>query len=234
MAAPEPDPDLRGRPLRSFGRQKGRALTARQQALMDTLLPAIALPAAPDTLFDPRALMPGASAVRYEIGFGGGEHLAAQARANPDILHLGAEPFVDGVAKLLTRVDEDGLRNVRVLHGDARPLLAALAPGSLDRLDILFPDPWHKARHNKRRLIQTAFLDDAARALRPGGELRFATDWAAYADWTLELALAHPAFDWMAARADDWRTPPPDHVTTRYETKALGDCAPLFLRFSRL
>jgi tRNA (guanine-N7-)-methyltransferase len=227
-------PDLRGRPLRSFGRQKGRPMTARQQGLMDALLPTIAVPEAPPAPFDPRALMPHAQAVHFEIGFGGGEHLAARAEATPDTLHLGAEPFVDGVAKLLTRIDAQGLANVRVLHGDARPLLKALTPSSLDRLVVLFPDPWHKARHNKRRLIQRDFLDDAARALKPGGEFRFATDWAAYADWTLAMTLAHPGFDWSAERADDWRTPPPDHVVTRYQTKGLGDCAPIFLRFTRV
>jgi tRNA (guanine-N7-)-methyltransferase len=224
----------RDRPLRSFGRSKARALTARQQGLMDALLPRIAVPDAPVAPFDPRTLMPAAARVECEIGFGGGEHLAGQARARPETLFMGAEPFVDGVAKLLTAVEAGGLANVRVLAGDARPLLGALVPGSLDRLVILFPDPWHKTRHAKRRLIQPAFLDDAARALKPGGELRFASDWAGYVEWTLALLVDDARFRWLAARADDWRTPPPDHITTRYETKRLGDCAPVFLRFARI
>jgi tRNA (guanine-N7-)-methyltransferase len=171
--------------------------------------------------------------VRYEIGFGGGEHLAEQAARNPSILHLGAEPFLDGVAKLLTQVDERGLCNVRVLAGDARPLLDALVPACLDRLIVLFPDPWQKARHAKRRLIQPAFLDAAANALVRGGELRFATDWESYGEEALARLIAHPAFAWTATAADDWRVAPGDHVTTRYETKGLGDCAPMFLRFVR-
>lgn len=234
MTSETPFSPARDGPLRSFGRLKGRPLTARQQALVDGLLPRIGLPARPDIAFDPMVVMPGAQAVHFEIGFGGGEHVAGSAQARPDTLHLAAEPFIDGVAKLLTMVDELGLANVRILSDDARPLLSALVPASLDRLVILFPDPWHKARHNKRRLIQPAFLDQAARALKPGAELRFATDWAGYADWTLEALTAHPAYRWMAEAANDWRKAPPDHITTRYETKGLGDCAPVFLRFERV
>jgi tRNA (guanine-N7-)-methyltransferase len=220
-------------PLRSFGRVRGRALSPRQTDLFDTLFPRLALPAAPQSVVNPLDLMPGAQAVCFEIGFGGGEHLIGQAAANPDTLYLGAEPFQEGVAKALGEIDARNLSNVRLLASDARPLLAALAPESLDRLVILFPDPWHKARHNKRRLIQQDFLSDAHCALKPGGELRFATDWAAYAGWTLEAMVRHGGFVWMAECAADWRTPPVDHITTRYETKGLGDCRPIFLRFTK-
>jgi tRNA (guanine-N7-)-methyltransferase len=172
--------------------------------------------------------------VFVELGFGGGEHLAAQARANPDALVLGAEPFVNGVASAVRHVRELGLANVRLHPGDGRELLAALPDASVDRVFILFPDPWPKTRHHKRRLVNAELVEELARVARPGAEVRFASDWADYVDWTLERFLASPRFRWMADQADDWRTPPADHVTTRYEQKRLGDCAPVFLRFQRL
>ena len=218
-------------PLRSYGRVKSRPIKARQAGLLETLLPAIALDLSQPV--DPKAIMPHAAQTWLEIGFGGGEHLAAQAGRRPDVLSLGAEPFLNGVASALRHVDEQGLGNVRILHGDARDLVAALPDVSLDRVFILFPDPWPKARHHKRRLIQPELLAGLARAMKPGAPLRFATDWADYADWTLERVVASGLFDWPAARADDWRKPPTDHVTTRYEEKKLGDCAPVFLDFVR-
>jgi tRNA (guanine-N7-)-methyltransferase len=217
-------------PLRSYGRIKSRAIKPRQAALMDTLLPSIRVPGEP---FDPRALKPDAREVWVEIGFGGGEHMAAQAGRRPDVLILGAEPFQNGVASALRHLDEAGLGNVRIKDGDAREMLGHLADASVDRIFILFPDPWPKARHNKRRLVQTETVAEFARVLKPGGRLRFATDWADYGDWALERFTASPAFRWTAERADDWRVPPADHVTTRYEEKRLGDCAPVFLDFVR-
>jgi len=216
--------------MRSFGRIKSRPIKPRQAALMDELLPRIRAPQAP---FDPLALKPDATEVWVEIGFGGGEHMAAQAARRPDVLVIGAEPFLNGVASAVRHVDEQGLTNVRIHDGDARLLLQNLPDASLDRVFILFPDPWQKARHHKRRLIQPDFLDELARVLRPGGRVRFASDWADYVDWTLEAFRAAPAFRWLAARADDWRLAPADHVTTRYETKGLGDCAPAFLDYER-
>jgi tRNA (guanine-N7-)-methyltransferase len=218
------------RPIRSFGRIKSRPIKPRQADLLDTLLPRIAIPAGP---FDPRALNPDASEVWLEIGFGGGEHLAEQAARRSDVLFLAAEPFVNGVASALRHIDERRLENVRIHAADARDLLAALPDASLDRVFILFPDPWPKARHHKRRLIQAEVITDLARVLKPGGALRFVTDWKDYAAWTLERVSRSGLFDWTAERADDWRTPPRDHVTTRYETKRLGDCAPIFLDFVR-
>ncbi|HVI31686.1 tRNA (guanosine(46)-N7)-methyltransferase TrmB [Phenylobacterium sp.] len=217
-------------PLRSFGRIKSRTIKPRQAALMDTLLPQIRVPAEP---FDPRALMPEAREVWLEIGFGGGEHMAAQAAKHPDVLILGAEPFQNGVASALRHIDEQGLKNVRVKDGDARELLSHLPDGSLERVFILFPDPWPKARHHKRRLVQADVAAELARVLKPGGRLRFASDWADYVDWSLERLTANPAFRWTAERAAGWRAPPADHVTTRYEEKRLGDCAPVFLDFVR-
>jgi len=197
---------------------------------METLLPVLRPPAGP---FDPRALMPGAAEVWLEIGFGGGEHMAAQARLRPEVLILGAEPFQNGVASALRHIDEAGLRNLRVHDGDARELMGRLPDASLERVFILFPDPWPKARHHKRRIVQADTVAELARLLKPGGRLRFASDWADYVDWSLERVLAQTAFRWTAERADEWRVPPADHVTTRYEEKRLGDCAPVFLDFVR-
>jgi len=217
--------------LRSYGRVKSRPIKARQAGLLDSLLPQLSLDLSAPV--DPKALKPDAAEVWLEIGFGGGEHMAVQAARRPEVLILGAEPFLNGVASAVRHVEEGALKNVRLLHGDARALIAALPAASLERVFILFPDPWPKTRHHKRRLIQADTLQALAGVLKPGGGLRFATDWADYADWTLERVLASGLFDWPAERADDWRTPPADHVTTRYEDKKLGDCAPVFLDFVR-
>ena len=218
-------------PLRSFGRLKSRPIKPRQAALMETLLPRVRVPPGP---VDPLALQPGAAEVWLEIGFGGGEHMAAQAAARPEMLMIGAEPFLNGVASGLRHIDERKLSNVRLHDGDARELLPRLPEASLDRVFVLFPDPWPKARHRKRRLVEPATIADLARLLRPGGRLRFASDVADYVDWALERILAQPAFRWPAQKAADWREPPADHVTTRYEEKRLGDCAPVFLDFERV
>jgi tRNA (guanine-N7-)-methyltransferase len=218
-------------PLRSYGRIKSRPIKARQAGLMENLLPKIALDiSGPVNL---KALKADAAEVWLEIGFGGGEHMAAQAALRPETLILGAEPFLNGVASAVRHVEEGAVSNVRILHGDARALMMALPDACLDRVFILFPDPWPKTRHHKRRIVQRETLSELARLMKSGGRLRFATDWAEYADWTLERVLAAPEFRWEAARADDWRKPPADHVTTRYEEKKLGDCAPLFLDFIR-
>lgn len=221
-------------PLRSYGRIKGRSLSPLQEDLLENLLPKIEIPAEPEGKLDPLLFWPEAKEVVFEIGFGGGEHLVGQARANRANLYLGAEPFLEGVAKALAVIASEELTNVRLLASDARPVLKALTAQSLNRLVILFPDPWHKNRHNKRRLIQQEFLQDAHAALKPGGELRFASDWADYAAWTLEKVRAHGGFDWSAESAKDWRVPPNDHITTRYEVKKLGDCEPIFLVFKRI
>jgi tRNA (guanine-N7-)-methyltransferase len=215
-------------PLRSFGRIKSRPIKARQAALFDSLLPAIAVP---DAAFEPLSLMPDAKAVWVEIGFGGGEHLAGQAARNPDVLIIGAEPFQNGVASALRHLDEAGATNARIHPGDGREVLAHLPDASVDRLFVLFPDPWQKARHNKRRLVNPEFLKEAHRVLKPAGRFRFATDWADYADWTLERVLNSGLFAWPADKADDWRVPPEDHLTTRYEEKKLGDIPPVWLDF---
>jgi tRNA (guanine-N7-)-methyltransferase len=221
------------RARRLHGRAVGKPLSKRQQGLVDQLLPKIAIPELGPAALDPISLFDGAKQTWLEIGFGGGEHLAGQAGEHPDTGFLGAEPFLEGVAKLLTQVDEAGLGNVRVRRGDARLLVDELAPGTIARAFILFPDPWPKSRHRKRRLIQPGFVGDLARVMKPGARLRFATDWADYANRALADVLQDGRFEWRAERADDWRKPPVDHVTTRYQEKRLGDCAPVFLDFVR-
>jgi tRNA (guanine-N7-)-methyltransferase len=216
-------------PLRSYGRLKSRPIKPRQAALVEQRLPELRIPAGP---VDPAKLGPFGE-TWLEIGFGGGEHMAAQAARHSSVLILGAEPFQNGVASAVRHIEEQALDNVRVHDGDVRDLMARLPDGSLARAFILFPDPWPKARHHKRRLIQADTVAELARLIAPGGRLRFASDWADYVDWALERISANPAFTWQAERADDWRVPPADHVTTRYEEKRLGDCAPVFLDFVR-
>ena len=216
-------------PLRSFGRLQARPLKARQAALFDTLMPKVAVPE--EGAVEAARLMPGAAETWAEIGFGGGEHLAAQAARNPSVLLLGAEPFVNGVASALRHIEEQGLTNVRLWQGDAREMIARAPDASLTRVFIMFPDPWQKARHNKRRLVQAPFVAELARVIAPGGTLRFATDWADYGEQTEALFAQTPQF----ARADD-RDPshaPADHVTTRYEEKKLGDIAPVWFDWVR-
>lgn len=220
-------------PLRSYGRIKARTLKPRQAGLMDTLLPHLAVPE--EGPLDVGALFPAMpeGPVVLEIGFGGGEHLVAQASTHPQARFIGVEPFMNGVASCLRHIEESGAANIRLHMGDARDVIARLPAASLDLVYILFPDPWPKARHHKRRLIQTTFLDDLARVLKPGAEVRFATDWANYAEWTLWQFTRDARFSWRAERADDWRRPWEGHVTTRYEAKRLGDCAPVWLQFVR-
>jgi tRNA (guanine-N7-)-methyltransferase len=219
-------------PLRSYGRIKARALKPRQEALIDTLLPHLAVDATAP--IEPRLLFPEATTMVLEIGFGGGEHLVAQAAAHPETGYIGVEPFMNGVGSCLRHIEEAGVTNVRLHMGDARDVISMLPDAALDRVDILFPDPWPKARHHKRRLVQGDFVASLARIVKPGGEVRFATDWANYAAWTLEIFTHAPHFAWGAERAADWRSPWPRHVTTRYEEKKLGDCAPVWLRFERV
>ncbi len=222
-------------PLRSFGRIKSRAVKPRQAALFDTLLPSIRVPDPKAGPVDLAALMPGATEVWLEIGFGGGEHMAVQAARRPDVLVIGAEPFVNGVASALRHVDEGGLKNVRLHPDDGRDVVAALPDACVDRVFILFPDPWQKARHNKRRLLQPAFLAELMRVLKPGGLLRFVTDWQDYADQSRDLLDATDGLTRVPAVVGDPedRTAPADHVVTRYEEKKLGDCAPVFLDYVR-
>jgi tRNA (guanine-N7-)-methyltransferase len=204
-----------------FGRRKGHPLKARQAALFNTLLPRLALDPSKPAPADLRALFPNTpDAMRLEIGFGGAEHLIAQAQANPRCGFIGSDAFINGVAKALVSIDENKLDNVRLHFGDASALIDWLPAGALARIDLLYPDPWPKRRHWKRRFIQDEKLKRLARILKPGGELRFATDIADYAVYALARVLRSPDFTWTAERADDWRNALPDFSGTRYEAKA--------------
>jgi tRNA (guanine-N7-)-methyltransferase len=215
-----------------YGRRLGRPLSAYQQVLVDTLLPKIGVP---DGALDLQALFPNARAYAFEVGFGGGEHLAAQALANPDVGYIGCEPFLNGVAKLLAQIDQAKLKNVRVHRDDARDVLPRVPSQSLSAFFVLFPDPWPKQRHHKRRFIQTRTLEELARVLKPGGELRVATDHADYATWALQHLMADERFRWTAECAADWRVRPLDWPATRYEQKALqAGRACIYLRFLRV
>lgn len=221
------DQDKYSLELRSFGRKRGRKATARQRQLLETALPKYAV-----DLGAPLADMP--QPVWLEIGFGGGEHLIWQSTQNPAVQLIGCEPFEDGMVKVVDRVETDDIANVSLHLGDARDLLRALPPGSLSRVFILFPDPWPKRKHRKRRLVNGETLRMLARVMASGGELRIGTDIGDYARTVLEVMHQQSAFAWQARRPADWRLQPDDWPTTRYQSKALREgrrC--YFLRFIR-
>jgi tRNA (guanine-N7-)-methyltransferase len=216
-----------------FGRRKGHPLRAHQAALLDRLLPRLAVdltsPADLGVLFP----LP-VDDVRLEIGFGGAEHLIAQALGNPRTGFIGCEPFVNGMAKALAAIETHGLQNIRLHHADAVDLLDWLPAASLARVDLLYPDPWPKRRHWKRRFVNAPNIARLARVLHPGGEFRFATDWANYAEWTLARLTTAREFAWTAERADDWRKPWAGFTQTRYEAKAIrAGRVPCYLVFRR-
>jgi tRNA (guanine-N7-)-methyltransferase len=214
-AADEDGPPRR----RLYGRSRGKALRAGQAKLLAERLPQLEI--APRALADPASLFP--SPVRelwLEIGFGGGEHLIAQAKANPDVGLIGCEPFVNGVAKVLAGIAAERLANVRLRTGDALSLLEAAPDTLFSRVFILYPDPWPKRRHHKRRIVNQPLLEQLARTMRAGAELRFASDIDDYVGWTLRRILDAPGFQWLPRLPDDWRRPWPGWTATRYETKA--------------
>jgi tRNA (guanine-N7-)-methyltransferase len=214
-----------------YGRRKGPKLSPHKEELRRTLLPRLALRLEPGR--DPKTyFVADVTDVWLEVGFGGGEHLLEQARANPQVGLIGAEPYEAGVAKLLSKIESANTSNIRIHEGDARDVVDALPDASLGRVFILFPDPWPKTRHHKRRFVQTAMLDALARVMKQGAELRIASDDAGYVAWTLERLLAHPDFAWAAECATDWNTRPPGWPQTRYEAKALHG-PPAYLLFAR-
>jgi len=213
---------------RLYGRQQDKPLKPRQQRLMEGLLPQVAI--SPGHVVDGLDSVQGERRETWlEIGFGGGEHLAWQAGHNPDIQMIGAEPFVNGVAKLLTQIEEQDLDNVRILHGDVRPLLEAMPDQCLSRLFVLHPDPWPKKRHHKRRIVSPLLLGHAARLLKPGSQMRIASDIPDYIRWALMQVQMHnraagrEAFRWTAETKADWTDRPDDWPQTRYEAKALRE-----------
>lgn len=217
---------------RLYGRRKGRPLRVRKAALMQTLLPQLQLTLPESGQTDPAVWFNFAPReIWLEIGFGGGEHLAAQAAQHPDIAMVGCEPFANGVASLLDHIERENLRSIRIYPGDARLLLAALPNACLSRIYILFADPWPKKRHAERRFVQQDSLQEVARVLRPGGWLRLATDDPTLQDWTTEqLALATnfiPDPGISPQRPADW-------IVTRYEEKALAaGRTPIYYGFRR-
>ena len=222
------------RPRTLHGRRRGRRLRSGRQRLLDELLPRLAIdpaqgPVDPAGLFD-RAC----DDVWLEVGFGGGEHLVAQAKAHPEIGFIGCESFVNGVAKALSLIAAEKLTNVRILADDARPLIDDLPESSIGRFFLLFPDPWPKKRHHARRFVSAETLDAMARILRDGAELRMASDDMDYIRWMLFHTIGHGAFEWLARRPDEWRRRPDDWPATRYEEKAgRAGATCVFLRFRR-
>ena len=218
-----------------YGRRRGRRLRPGQRDLVEKLLPGLEVDPVAADVFDPRACFDALiNDVWLEIGFGGGEHLAWQANAHPETGMIGCEPFMNGVVKLLTRVRDDKLDNVRLYRDDARLLVERLPENSLGRAFILFPDPWPKMRHHKRRIVSAEVLAHLARALRDGTELRIATDDPGYLEWILWHLRCHPEFEWQASSPADWRTRPDDWPATRYQEKAVAarrSCA--FLTYRR-
>ena len=218
-----------------YGRRKGHRLRPGRQRLLDQVLPELQVSLPEDGSLDPSSLFAlGPERLWLEIGFGGGEHLAAQAAAHPEVGLIGCEPFISGVARLLSLIETQGLTNVRLFTDDARLLMQALPDGCLERIFILFPDPWPKTRHHKRRIVNRSTVAEFARLLQAGGELRLATDDMSYARAMLLALRAHPQLQWQAKRPLDWRERPSDWPMTRYENKALAAgrrC--VYLRFRR-
>jgi tRNA (guanine-N7-)-methyltransferase len=237
---------------RFYGRRKGKRLRAGQQSLLETLYPRLAIDPIsrgeaeegprPDLAgsVDPKALFEGhmetpPQALWLEIGFGGGEHLAHQALQNPTIGLIGAEPFLNGISKLLSKVDEHDIKNVRLYGEDVRPFLDRLPEACFEKIFLLFPDPWPKARHWRRRFMNAWNLDLLGRLLVDGGELRVASDDPTYQTWTMRVGPVHPLFQWTAQTAADWNTRWPDACPTRYEQKAIR-CGrtPMYFSFRRV
>ncbi len=218
---------------RLYGRSSGHKLRPAQQQLIDTLLPAIAVPA--DGEIGSRQLFGDDRPLHLEIGFGSGEHLAARADLLPDHGFIGCEPFVNGVAAALAHIRDRQLANVRIWRGDALDVLRRVPDGALSFVYLLHPDPWPKARHSKRRMINDGPLELIAAKLKPGGELRVATDHPVYLEWTLMVMQRHGAsFEWLAQRPSDFLEPPGGWLETRYGAKSRREGRrPYYLRYRR-
>src|SRR4051795_1097755 len=221
MSERKSDPDREDSERAFFGRRKGHKLRQHQAELINHLLPRLALAIDREAPADARAIFaPAAEDVRLEIGFGGGEHLAAEAQNFAATGFIGCEPYVNGMAKILTQIEAHNIANIRLFAGDAAELLAWAPRDALARIDLIHPDPWPKRRHWKRRFVQDATVTAMARVLKAGGEFRFVSDIDGYCAWTLAHLSRSPEFIWTAERACDWRQPWPDYTRTRYGAKA--------------
>ena len=204
-----------------FGRRKGKPLRDQQVERMHTLLPVLKVDLSLPPPADLRQLFPvSVDSIRLESGFGGGEHLVHRARENPSTGFIGVEPFVNSMAKLLAVVEAEGLTNIRVYDDDAVQLLDWMPANSVDHVDLLYPDPWPKKKHWKRRFVSQPNLDRFHKVLKPGGLFCFASDIDTYVNWTLQHCEKHGGFDWTARNASDWLTPYQNWPGTRYEAKA--------------
>jgi tRNA (guanine-N7-)-methyltransferase len=224
------------KPRAFFGRRKGHKLRPHHAALLEQLLPRLAIDLKKPAPAELQALFPiPVGEIQLEIGFGGGEWMVAQAQERPQTGFIGVEPFVNGMAKALAAVEKHQLRNIRLHFDDAISLLDWLPDKSLARIDLIHPDPWPKRRHWKRRFVQDAMVRELARVLRPGGEFRFVTDIADYTAWTLQRLVRSPHFTWTAECADDWRRAWPGFAATRYHAKAKREeRASCFLIFRKI
>ena len=227
-------PQIQANAPRLHGRRRGKKLRAHQSLLLSTALPRLSFDASRPIL-DPAGLFPERpSGLWLEIGFGSGEHLAAEALAHPRTGYIGCEAFLNGIAKALALVEAESLCNVRFYNGDARAVIEALPREALDGVYLLYPDPWPKRRHHRRRFLSSEMLARLARVMRPGAELRFATDLDDNAGWTLAQVLRSPDFVWAAAGPGDWQRPWARWGGTRYEAKALRAARrPVYLTFLR-
>lgn len=226
--------NVHGEPRAFFGRRSGKRLHKGQDRLYAELLPGLEIPL-PEAPLDPRTLFPAAARIEIEIGYGGGEHLARMAATNPATGYIGCEVFSGGIAKLLEAADEQKLRNLRLFTDDALKLLVKLPAASLDAAYLLYPDPWPKTRHHKRRFISPQTLGELARVLKPGSTFRFATDIEDYANWTLAHIVRSPDFRFTPDRPGIWHEPYPGWQPTRYEEKARleGRMTSFYLEFVR-
>ena len=218
-----------------FGRRAGQSLRDSHARLIENELPKIRVPDNADALHDPRRLFSGqVREVWLEIGFGGGEHLAWQATENPHVGFIGGEPYINGVAKLLSLIKTGNLENIRIIDDDIRPRLDELGQQSVSRAFLLFPDPWPKLRHHKRRFVNSTNLDRLHRILKPGAEFRVASDIDHYIDWSLREVAEHGGFEPLSDDPADWQRRPADWPQTRYEAKAAREGRnSTYLRFVR-
>ncbi|HWA19738.1 MAG TPA: tRNA (guanosine(46)-N7)-methyltransferase TrmB [Devosia sp.] len=235
MPKPHHPLNVHGEPRAFFGRRSGKRLHKGQDRLYRDALPALEITLA-DGPLDPVTLFQHAARIELEIGTGGGEHLARLASENPATGYIGCEVFSGGVAKLLEAIDENGLDNIRLFTDDALKLLVKLPDAALDAAYLLYPDPWPKTRHHKRRFVSPTTLSELARALKPGAIFRFATDIEDYANWTLAHIVRAPQFRFRAGAPGSWHTPFPGWQPTRYEDKARleGRSLSFYFEFQRV